>query len=105
MSGSQIFVVIFAIVSAAVTVLAIWRITKACEVRYKSLWVIGSLFEFVGFATSLGVPGDLYMQFGIQIPVLMMRTTDTGALVLKALFPVMAAVALVKFCPPDNRNE
>jgi len=94
MGGSQVFVVIFAVASAAVSVLAVWRVANASGVRYKPLWIAGSLFGFVGFATSFKPPGDLYLQFGIQIPVLMIWRIGGGTVVLKALFPVVAAVAL-----------
>ena len=105
MSGSQLFVGIFAIVSVAVSALAIWRVATASGVRYKPLWIVGSLFGFVGFATNLSSPGDLYLQFGIQIPVLLIWGTGNGDILLKTLFPVVASVALVRFHSSSNRTD
>ena len=103
MSGSQIFVVVFAMVSLAVSILAIWRVARASGVRYKPLWIVGSLFGFVGVATRFDTTDDLYLQFGIQIPVLMWMTFSDGS-ILKALFPLVAAIALVKFRPSRMRE-
>ncbi len=103
MSGSQVVVGVFAVVSLAVSVLAIWRVANASGVKYKALWILGSLCGFVGVATRFDVADDLYLQFGIQIPVLMWMTGSGGS-VLKALFPFVAAVALVKFHPSRSRE-
>lgn len=106
MGGVQVFVVIFAIVSLAVSVLAVWRVAIAPEARYKPLWIVGSLFGFFGFATSFNPPGDLYLEYGIQIPVLMTWMTGGGDVVVKAMFPVVAAIALMTFHSPGGRpNE
>lgn len=102
MSGTQVFLILFAIASVAVCVLAIWRVARAPGLGYKPLWILGCLFGFVGFGASLNTPGDLYLQFGIQIPVILIRWFGGGEVVLKALFPVVAAVALVKFHPPGT---
>jgi low temperature requirement protein LtrA len=103
MSASQVFVGIYAIVAVAISVLAIWRVATATTAKYKPLWIVGSLFGFAGFATSLGSPGDLHLQLGVQIPVLIITWTSGGGdIVLKALFPVVAAVALVKFHSPNR---
>lgn len=100
MSASQIFVIIFAVISAAVSAAAIWRVATASDVRYRLLWIVGSLFGFAGFATTINDRGDLYLEVGIQIPVLLMTAAGDGGVFLKALFPVVAAAALVKFQPP-----
>lgn len=105
MSGSQVFVGVFAVVSVVVSALAIWRIATATEATYKPLWIAGSLFGFLGFATSMSTPGDLYLQLGIQIPVLTILTSVGGNIALKALFPIVAAVALVKFHRTNSPRE
>jgi hypothetical protein len=53
---TQIFVGIFAIVSVAVSVAAIWRVVKTPGLGYKPLWIIGSAFGFVGVATPWSSP-------------------------------------------------
>jgi hypothetical protein len=96
MGGSQVFVGVFAIVSVALSVAAIWRVAKTPGVSYKALWMVGSLFGFVGAATSWSAPGDLYLEFGIQIPVIMILTFPDGGTILKTMFPFVAVAALVK---------
>ncbi|TMJ18670.1 MAG: hypothetical protein E6G92_02180 [Alphaproteobacteria bacterium] len=104
MSGFQLFAGIFAIVSIAASALAVWRVATAPGAKYKPLWIVGSLFGFVGFATTLNAPGDLYLQFGIQIPVLLIWRIGGGGILLKTLFPLVAIVALVRFHPPTGRS-
>jgi|SRR5215217_6835591 len=96
MSGTQGFTGFFAIVSLAVSAAAIWRVARAPAFRYKPLWIAGSLFGFVGFATDLSVPGDLYFQIGVQVPVIIIWWIASGHIVLKALFPIVAVAALVQ---------
>ena len=103
MGATQVFVVIFATASAAVSIVAIWRVASASASRYKLLWIAGSLFGFAGFATTFNPPGDLYLHFGIQVPVLMIWRFSGGTVVLKALFPVVAVVALVRLHSVGSR--
>jgi hypothetical protein len=103
MNGYQIFVGLFAVASLAVSLLAIWRIAKTSGAKFKALWIAGSLFGFAGVATTFPTASDLYLQFGIQIPVLMWMTGSGGS-ILKALFPVVAGIALLKFRPSRPRE-
>jgi len=76
----------FAIVSVALSVLAIWRIAKS-SLSYKPLWIIGSAFGFVGVAADFGHSSDLYLQFGIQIPVIrIFWLLPGGGPIVKAMF-------------------
>jgi len=93
MSATQVFVGVWAIASVVICLLAVWRVATTSKISYKPLWIIGSLFGFVGFATTLNTPGDLHMDVGIQVPVLLIWTAN-GGLSLKAMFPLVAAVAL-----------
>jgi hypothetical protein len=96
MGGSQVFVGVFAIVSVAFSAAAIWRVAMG-RIGHKPLWIIGSAFGFVGVATDFGHSGDLYLQFGLQIPVVrMFWVLPAGGPVLKAMFPFIAVAALVK---------
>ena len=112
MSGTQVFVAVFAVVSVALSALAIWRVARS-TVSYKPLWIVGSVFGFVGVATDFGHSGDLYLQLGLQIPVVMaleysffdelfpcwkrMISVQAGQRpILKAMFPFIAIAALVK---------
>jgi hypothetical protein len=93
---NQIFVGLFAIVSIAAGVAAIWRVVKTPGLGYKPLWIAGSLFGFVGVATPWSAQGDLYLQFGIQIPVILILAFPGGGTILKAMFPLVAAAALIR---------
>ena len=96
MGGSQVFVGIFAIVSAALSVAAIWCVARS-GMSYKPLWIAGSVFGFVGLATDFGHPGDLYLQFGLQIPVvLIFWVLPGGGPIVKATFPFIAVAALAR---------
>jgi hypothetical protein len=96
MGASQVLVITFAVASAAVSVAAVWRVARAPALRYKVLWIVGSLFGFAGFATTIAPPGDLIFQFGDQEPVHIILRVGGGTVVLKALFPFVAVVALVR---------
>lgn len=104
MGGSQIFVGIFAIVSFAVSVAAILRVAKTAKLAYKPLWIVGSLFGFVGVATPWSSPGDIYLQFGIQIPVILFRALPGGGTVVTSLFPIVAVAALIR-CEYINARD
>lgn len=105
MSASQIFVSVFAIASVALSVVAIWRIATS-SIRYKPLWIVGSTFGFVGVATDFGQSGDLYLQFGVQIPVVLVFWLLDAGPIVKAMFPFVAVAALVKCHPPSpERND
>ena len=93
MSATQVFVGIWAIASGVICVWAVWRIATTSKISYKPLWIIGCLFGFVGFSTSFGTSGDLYLDVGIQVPVVTIWIAN-GGLALKAMFPLLAAVAL-----------
>lgn len=97
MTFSQMFVVGFALLSAGICIGAIWKVATAPAMRHKLWWIVGSLFGFIGFATDLGQPGDILMHFGIGLPVVMVTWIEPGGhIILKALFPVIALIALVK---------
>jgi hypothetical protein len=51
---------------------------------------------FVGFAVDPRKDGDLLFQFGVQIPVVNVLWSSAKGLALKALFPIVAVVALTK---------
>ena len=95
MTATQIFVGLFAVVSASVSGFAIWRILRTHHLGYKPLWILGSLFGFAGFATNWTIPGDLFLEVEIQIPVVLILTLPGGDTILKTLFPLGAVAALV----------
>jgi hypothetical protein len=98
-NGVQIFVSLFALASLAVSAAAVRCILKTPHMRHKPGWIIGCLAGFVGFSVGAAghPPGDLIMEFGVQLPVLMLRwSAGDGRVHIKALFPLIALVALIR---------
>ena len=94
MSITVAFVFVFAAICVFVTGLAIILIWKMTDYPNKPLWIAGCLFGFVGFGLNPASGDDLLMHFGIQIPVVYGLWSSVEGLSLKAMFPVIAAVAL-----------
>lgn len=97
MSGLRVFVGSFGLIALAVSLWAVWRTVKSPQMRYKPLWIVGSLFGFAGFSMNWSSPGHLFMLVGIQIPVVIaFKVVGTGYVFVKTMFPLIAVVALVK---------
>ena len=67
-----------------------------------ALWVIGSLVGFVGLGVDWSQPDDVYLLFGITVPVVWTIAVD-GHLIVKTGFPIDAAVALVEAPTTQDR--
>ena len=106
---SVIFVGCFGIAALLVSLWAVWRVAASPFMRYKLLWIVGSLIGFVGFSINWTSPGDLYMLFGVQfLPVFATRLPGSGELIVKTAFPVIAIVALAisrKRPQPNSEGE
>jgi hypothetical protein len=101
-NGSQIAVVLFGLLSIAVCLWAVVVIIRSPRLRFKPLWLIGSLFGFAGLGLDWTRPDDLTLLFGISIPVVnVYELGATGPAIVKALFPVVAAIALAEARPPS----
>jgi hypothetical protein len=97
MSALQLFVGAFGLAAVAVSLLAVWRVARTPGLRFKAVWIVGCLFGFVGFAVNWSAPGDLYLEFGVQIPVvLLLWPPGGGPVVVRAMFPLVAVVALAR---------
>jgi hypothetical protein len=95
MSFFQLFVGLFGLACVAVSLLAVWRVARAPNMRLKLLWIAGSLFGFVGLAVDGSAPNALIVQFGLQVPVVMVsRVGLEGPWAVKALFPLIALAAI-----------
>ena len=94
MTFTVAFVFIFAAVCILVTGMAIIGILKTPDHPNKLLWIVGCLVGFVGFGVAPASGNDLLMNFGLQIPVVNARWSSVEGLTLKAMFPVVAVVAL-----------
>ena len=97
MSVFQLLVGLFGLACVIVSLLAVWRVAKTPDMRLKPLWIVGCLFGFVGFAVDGSAPNELILQFGVQIPVVMVsRVGLEGPWAVKALFPLIALAALAR---------
>jgi hypothetical protein len=105
LSFTQIFVVCFAIVSASVSAVAIYRVWNSPRFQNRFLWTAGCLLGFVGFALDPRAEGDLLLHFGVQIPVVILKWGSVKGLTLKALFPIIAAVALARASSGESQPE
>jgi len=69
MNGLQIIMLLFSLIAVGVDVYAIVAIVRSPALKYKPLWIIGSLFGFLGLGINWTNPNDIVFEFGIQIPV------------------------------------
>jgi hypothetical protein len=96
MTGSQLFVSFFGLISLVASIWAIWCVARS-KIHYKAVWIVGSLFGFVGVGLNWTQPGDLIFLFGVQIPpVMVFKVLATQFVIVKAQFPIVALVALGK---------
>jgi hypothetical protein len=96
MSGYQLLVTLFGLISLAVSGCAIWCVVKS-RIRYKAAWIIGSLLGFVGLGLNWTKPDDLILLFGVQIPpVMVFKVFATQFVIVKVQFPIVALLALGK---------
>lgn len=102
MNGNQIAVILFGLLSSAVCLWAIVAILRSPRLRFKPLWLIGSVFGFAGLGLDWTTPDDLWFLIGVNIPVVTwFKAAAGGPVFVKAFFPVVAAVALAEARPPS----
>jgi len=102
-NGYQLAVALFALLSSAVCLWAIVVILRSPHLRFKPLWLAGSLFGFAGLGIDWSHPDDLVLLYGIAIPVVMtFKVVATGQIIVRAYFPVVAAIALAEARGPKN---
>ena len=93
----QLVVLAFALSAIALSLWAIWAIIRSPDLRFKPLWIMGSLFGFIGLSINWTTPDDLILLFGVSIPVVMIFTVlATGQTIIKTGFPIIAVAALIK---------
>ena len=91
----QIIVLMFALFAIGIDVWAIVAIVRAPGVRYRPLWIVASLVGFIGLGIDWSQADDVYLLFGIMVPVVSVFAVG-GHLIVKTGFPIVAAVALVE---------
>jgi hypothetical protein len=97
MSASQLVVLVFALFVAVLSLSSVVAIIRSPHMRAKPLWIIGSLFGFIGLGMSWTSSSDLFLLFGVTVPVVMIfKVLPAGPVIVKTGFPFVAAVALAK---------
>jgi hypothetical protein len=97
MNALQIVIVLFALLVSAIDVLAVIVIARSKVLKYKPVWIIFSLCGFVGLGINWSRPDDIFLQFGIQIPVIqVLYFIQARELAVKVMFPIVAIVALIR---------
>ena len=96
MGALQIFIILFGCAALVVTVWAIWSIVKTPDLQKKPLWIVGSLFGFVGFSINWTSPENLFFWFGFRIPFFSVFTfVGSGQWLVEIGVPIIAVVALM----------
>ena len=94
MNGNQLFVALFGAISVVLSLCAVYFVARA-RMPWKPLWILGSLVGFVGVGLNWSSPDQLYLLFGVQVPVIsIVQLLSTGEVVVKATFPVIGGLAL-----------
>ena len=97
MNGSQIFVALFAILVAAISLCSIIAVIRSPALTLKPLWLTGCLFGFIGIGIDWTSPNDVIFLFGVTVPVVMVfKVVATGQIIVKTGFPIVSVVALIK---------
>jgi membrane-bound ClpP family serine protease len=106
-NGSQIFVLVFAILVAALSIWAVVAVIRSPKMRHKPAYIIGSLIGFIGIGINWTAPDGLVFIFGISIPPISIRgSVATGQLLVRASFPLVALMALmIVYVAPDPPAE
>ena len=94
MTGYQLLIILFGSAALATSLWAVYRVARS-QMRFKALWIAGSLFGFVGLGVNWTSPEDLFLLFGLQIPpVFVFKLHVTGIVIVKVQFPIVALLAL-----------
>jgi hypothetical protein len=103
MNVYQVIVAIFGLIVLAISIFAVIVIARSPCFMRKPLWIIGSLFGFLGLGISWTSPDDLILLFGISIPVInVFKVLPAGPVIVKAFVPFVAIVALIKHFTFDD---
>lgn len=98
MNYAVISTLILGLAAVATSAWAIWCVWKSPLAHYKVLWTICCLLGFIGFKANWTTPDDLFLSIGIKIPPISAAAyPGTGQIIVEAMFPIIAVVALIKF--------
>jgi len=97
MNAYQVVELSLALIVSAISIYAVVSVIRSPDFRRKPVWIVGCLFGFMGLGISWNAPDDLTLLFGLQIPVVtVFYILPAGPLIVKAMFPFIAAAALIK---------
>ena len=110
MNAFQIIVLLFGLVSVGIAGWAIVAIYRSTVLKWKWLWIVGSLVGFVGLGINWTKPDDIFLEFGIQIPVWqVVYFAQSHEVTVKIMFPIIAVIALFESqpqaLPPQNSSD
>lgn len=99
----QLIVLLCSVFSALLSLTAIWMVIRSPDLKLKPLWILGSLIGFVGLGINWTVPDDIVLQFGFSIPpVRIFKILANDHVVVQALFPIVALLAILKVTSPKQ---
>lgn len=96
MNFTQMVLLILAITSAAISVLAIILVIKSKEMKRKWLWVVGCLSGNFGYKANWTSPDNIFFWLGVEFPPASSAVFVNGDIFMKAGMPVIALVAIVR---------
>ncbi|RYG98663.1 MAG: hypothetical protein EON58_06455 [Alphaproteobacteria bacterium] len=97
MNGYQLTFVAFAALVIVTVGWSIWAIIGSTDLRLKPLWIVGSLFGFIGLGINWTTPDDLAFLFGVMVPAVTGFTVlATGQTIIKVGLPIVAVAALIR---------
>ncbi len=103
MNVYQLLVVAFALAVVGLSGWAIVAIIRSKTLRWKPLWIVGSLLGTVGLGINWSQPDDVIVLVGLMIPPLMVfKILPLGPVLVKTGLPVIAMIALGKIYAPSN---
>ena len=107
MNAYQMIVLAFALLVSAIIFWAIWAITRSPSLRFKPLWIAGSLFGVpIGLGMNWTTPNDIVLLFGVSVPAVMVFTVvATGQIIIKTGFPIIAIAALIAVREAANGRD
>jgi hypothetical protein len=97
MNSYQVVTILFALFAIGIDGWAVVAVARSTVLKYKPLWMIGSLFGFVGIGINWTKPDDIFLELGVQVPIIqVLYFIHTREVAAKVMFPIIAMVALIQ---------
>ena len=106
MNVYQLLVVVFAAACLGSSGWAVVAIVRSKTLRFKPVWIVGSLLGTVGLGINWSQPDDIILLVGLMIPpVMVAKVLPFGSVLVKTGLPVIAMVALGKIYSPSGASD